>query len=90
MKSETIRHNSLDWRIAFDLGYWRAVYLADRRTYPASSEMHACARHRSEAVAGIAREAVKHMSRARRRAFGATINSALNSTLAWKGQLRAA
>ena len=83
--SPSLNPNSLEWRISFDLGYWRAIYVADLAAYPASYQMHACARHRSEAVASIAREATRNMSRARRRAFGAQIRSTFRQTLQWKG-----
>lgn len=86
---KTLNPASLEWKIAFDLGYWRAIYLADRARFsdPAFS---LSAKHRSLAVADIAREAAKGMSRAKRRAFGAQIRSAFNSTLEWKRGIRAA
>lgn len=86
--SPSLNPNSLEWRIAFDLGYWRGIRIADRSRYPAASEMHTGPRFRAECE--YAREAVKRMSRARRRAFGAQIRSTLQRTLQWKGHSSAA
>lgn len=81
---------SLEWKIAFDLGYWRAVYINDVREWSDIPRIADQARYRSAAVVDLARRAVAGMSRAKRRAFGAAVKSSFQSTLEWKRNLSAA
>lgn len=91
MKSmkQPINPNSVEWSIAFNLGYWSAISIYYRGSSACRTEWaQACgARH---VAVSLARAALRGMSVTRRRAFSALVKSAFASTGQWRKDLAAA
>lgn len=83
MTPHILNPNSIEWNVAFKLGYWRGLKLH----YRSRGEEDLYSAGHASAYVSLARMVVAKLSAARRRAFGATVRSALRQTLEYRRRL---